>query len=108
MALAARTCLTICMMQRSWLPSGGGVTTDLTVNKLGSIAFWGIEGEKVLQREIRLSVWFTSHDDHVPLFPRGLNITTLSERNATFPLRVATCCHMHPFAHHFCSQATTL
>jgi hypothetical protein len=40
---------------------------DLSVNQLGSIAFGGIEGEKVLQREIRLSVWFTSHDDHVPM-----------------------------------------
>jgi hypothetical protein len=49
---------------------------DLSVNQLGSIAFGGIEGEKVLQREIRLSVWFTSHDDRVPLLPCGLKATT--------------------------------
>jgi hypothetical protein len=67
-----------------------------------------IEGEKVLQREIRLRVWFTSHDDPVPLLPCGGNITTHSERNATFPLLIATYCHMHPFANHFCNKITTL
>ena len=45
---------------------------DLSVNQLGSIAFGGTEGEKVLQHEIRPSVWFASHDDHIPLFPLWL------------------------------------
>src|ERR1700729_1019580 len=40
---------------------GGWRHDYLSVNQLGSIALGGIEGEKVLKCEIRLSVWFTTH-----------------------------------------------